>query len=377
MKKGFSMTELIFVIVILGILAGVAIPRLAGTKADAEISAAAANLRTLVSDAAAYYAVKDGFGTGDTSTKWNEITNVPLNNPNGAVTSTDGTLRVGGKDCIAVRIQNGDDNIPAHILFLKKSGDAACKQVQNAAPLRAYFDSTVNGVKTNPGTKGAVAIGSNASLYGPAATVAAVAGPAVGAASASAATIATTAAAVATATGPRPGAASAAPLGGSRPTAAAVATATGARPGGGAVAPRGAAATQGFSTATTGGQVTRPTAAQAARPAKPAAQASKPASKPAAVASASKPAKPAKPEAQKPAPVTPWVTSITSPATPGSPVATAVLVWSGSRPGVPAAPIIGAGGYFSTATNKGKVTKGTGTGSTGYATPAFYKLFGR
>ena len=368
------MTELIFVIVILGILAGVAIPRLAGTKADAEISAAAANLRTLLSDAAAYYAVKDGFGTGDTSTKWNEITNVPLNNPNGAVTSTDGTLRIGGKDCIAVRIQNGDDNIPAHILFLKKSGGAACKQVQNAAPLRAYFDSTVNGVKTNPGTKGAVAIGSNASLYGPAATVAAIAGPAVGAASASAATIATTAAAVATATGPRPGAASAAPLGGSRPTAAAaVATATGARPGGGAVAPIGAAATQGFSTATTGGQVTRPTAAQAARPAKPAAQASKPASKPAAVASASKPAKPA---AQAPA-ATPWVTSITSPATPGSPVATAVLVWSGSRPGVPAAPIIGAGGYFSTATNKGKVTKGTGTGSTGYATPAFYKLFGR
>nr|WP_321317695.1 type II secretion system protein [uncultured Campylobacter sp.] len=344
MKKGFSMTELIFVIVILGILAGVAIPRLAGTKADAEISAAAANLRTLISDAAAYYAVKDGFGTGDTITKWNEITNVPLNNPNGAVTSTDGTLRIGGKDCIAVRIQNGDDNIPAHILFLKKPGDAACKQVQNAAPLRAYFDSTVNGVKTNPGTKGAVAIGSNASLYGPAATVAAVAGPAVGAASASAATIATTAAAVATATGPRPGAASA---------------------------------------ATVAGTVTRPTAAQAARPA---AQAPKPASKPAAVASASKPAKPAaqaskpakpaKPAAQAPA-ARPWVTSITSPATPGSPVATAVLVWSGSRPGVPAAPIIGAGGYFSTATNKGKVTKGTGTGSTGYATPAFYKLFGR
>ena len=32
MKKGFTMIELIFVIVILGILARVAIPRLAGTR---------------------------------------------------------------------------------------------------------------------------------------------------------------------------------------------------------------------------------------------------------------------------------------------------------------------------------------------------------
>ena len=61
MKKGFTMIELIFVIVILGILASVAIPRLAGTREDAEITAAAANLRTLVSDAGAYYAVKNKF----------------------------------------------------------------------------------------------------------------------------------------------------------------------------------------------------------------------------------------------------------------------------------------------------------------------------
>ena len=38
MKKGFTMIELIFVIVILGILASVAIPRLAGTRTDAEIA---------------------------------------------------------------------------------------------------------------------------------------------------------------------------------------------------------------------------------------------------------------------------------------------------------------------------------------------------
>ena len=123
MKKGFSMIELIFVIVILGILAGIAIPRLAGTTTDAQIAAAAANIRTLISDAAAYYAVKDGFGTGDTSTKWNEITNVSLKlqKAGGTATTTDGIIKIGGKDCIRLRIQNGDDNIPAHILVAKDS----------------------------------------------------------------------------------------------------------------------------------------------------------------------------------------------------------------------------------------------------------------
>ena len=40
MKKAFTMVELIFVIVILGILAMVALPRLAGSKKDAEITRA-------------------------------------------------------------------------------------------------------------------------------------------------------------------------------------------------------------------------------------------------------------------------------------------------------------------------------------------------
>ena len=39
MKKAVTMIELIFVIVILGILASVAVPRLAATREDAEISA--------------------------------------------------------------------------------------------------------------------------------------------------------------------------------------------------------------------------------------------------------------------------------------------------------------------------------------------------
>ena len=160
------MIELIFVIVILGILASVAIPRLAATIEDAEISAAVANLRTLVSDVTAYYTAKGEFGS---TTKWNEITNVPLGDAGSNAVGTGNTatakLKAGGKDCIGVQLVNKDGAKPAHIVFTKESGGSVCNQVQSADPIKAYFTSTVNGVETTSGTKGAVAIGSSTSVY--------------------------------------------------------------------------------------------------------------------------------------------------------------------------------------------------------------------
>lgn len=54
MTKAFTMIELIFVIVILGILAGVAIPRLSGTRDDAEFVKA----KTIVASVRSGIAIK-------------------------------------------------------------------------------------------------------------------------------------------------------------------------------------------------------------------------------------------------------------------------------------------------------------------------------
>ena len=171
MKKGFTMIELIFVIVILGILASVAIPRLAATREDAEISAAVANLRTLVSDVSAYYVVKGSFGTDSTARnstiKWNEITNVPLKPKNDSQgVFGDGVLKVGDQDCILVALRDrGTNNAPAHIVIAKqKDASGVCKQVQDSEPLKAYFSSSVTG-NPSKGTIGFVAIGSSTSIY--------------------------------------------------------------------------------------------------------------------------------------------------------------------------------------------------------------------
>ena len=163
MKKGFTMIELIFVIVILGILASVAIPRLAGTRTDAEIAATVANLRTLLSDLNSYYVVKGKFAEGADGVKWNEITNVPLENADTQAVNGKGYLMVGGERCIEISINNRTGVLPARINFIKyptNKDKGVCKEVLEADVVKAFVDSKI--LDTLPGT---MAIGSSTTIY--------------------------------------------------------------------------------------------------------------------------------------------------------------------------------------------------------------------
>ena len=163
MKKGFTMIELIFVIVILGILASVAIPRLAATRTDAEIAATVANIRTLLSDLNSYYAVKGEFAEGADGVKWSEITNVPLENADTQAVNGNGYLMVGGERYIEVSINNKTGVLPARINFTKyptNKDKGVCKEVLEADAVKAFVDSKI--LDALPGT---MAIGSSTIIY--------------------------------------------------------------------------------------------------------------------------------------------------------------------------------------------------------------------
>ena len=130
------MIELIFVIVILGVLASVAIPRLAATRDDAEVAKAATNLTTAVSDLTAYYTAKGHFKSTASANKnmsdFTKFTNA-LNK--------EGKLNVKGKTtCVTVTLPTATTSDAVKItLNFAAAGkdDAVCKQLKKLPGIKS------------------------------------------------------------------------------------------------------------------------------------------------------------------------------------------------------------------------------------------------
>ena len=175
MKKGFTMIELIFVIVILGILASVAIPRLAATRTDAEIATTVSNIRTLISDLSSYYVVKGEFGNAT----WGDVTNVPVRKGDKNLARQekitqglwDGAyyLLAGGLNCLVIRVKDRDGARPAYIEIAKtgsEQNNGICPDIINAEPIKAFLDLRVpNVTPIEAGGAGVIVFESGISIY--------------------------------------------------------------------------------------------------------------------------------------------------------------------------------------------------------------------
>ena len=146
MRKGFTMIELIFVIVILGVLASVAIPRLAATRDDAEVAKAATNLTTAVGDIAAYYTAQGDFKKQSTGNTRTAATLSDMTNALDEVNQLTGYIKVKNVKCLKVTAADGTATASANIQIAKETTntDNACTNL-----------TKLSGIKNMCGTQGA------------------------------------------------------------------------------------------------------------------------------------------------------------------------------------------------------------------------------
>ncbi|ECP6045678.1 prepilin-type N-terminal cleavage/methylation domain-containing protein [Campylobacter coli] len=80
MKRAFTILELVFVIVILGILAAIALPKFSSSRDEAEVSKSLNNLKTLINDISIYTLKNDHLSSIKTMSNVSGVENVDLSN---------------------------------------------------------------------------------------------------------------------------------------------------------------------------------------------------------------------------------------------------------------------------------------------------------
>ena len=138
-RNAFTMIELIFVIVIIGILASIAIPKLAATRDDAKIAARANSITNAATEIAAYAVAR-----GTTNIDIGQVSNSAKT----MLQEHIATLQNSGKslyvkmhtvsDCVKLDIVSDARDVNLTMSYGNAGGDEICKSLQNAVDASRY-----------------------------------------------------------------------------------------------------------------------------------------------------------------------------------------------------------------------------------------------
>jgi len=147
LKRGFTIIEIIFVIMIIGILALVAIPRLSATYDDAKVTIALNNIGTLINDLSTYYTAHEHYSSNlrdmsdisdvNYTVSWNPISQ------NGVLTyhTLDNNSKL--EPCVLFSIQNEEGNLT--ISNVPNPNGQICKSLQSVYTYNQFLGTKLIG----------------------------------------------------------------------------------------------------------------------------------------------------------------------------------------------------------------------------------------
>lgn len=131
----------VFIVLFLPLILGfivVTIPRFASTRADAEISATIANIRTLLADAGTYSAIKGNFH----GVKYRDFTNIRVSNIDAVALNNEVFITVDGSDCVGIKLEEQNGNY-SFKFYPSSNANDTCKEVLNNPTIKTYLEGDI------------------------------------------------------------------------------------------------------------------------------------------------------------------------------------------------------------------------------------------